>query len=65
MENLLYNRLYRVNSVLQYTEHVLIILPVGAATGSFYYKLNRLTSVTTTILWPFVRDYPDEPVPEG
>ena len=26
--------------------------------------LNIDTTTTTTVLWPFVRDYPDEPVPE-
>jgi len=25
----------------------------------------RINTTTTTILWPFVRDYSDEPVPEG
>jgi len=27
--------------------------------------VSRTTTPTTTILWPFVRDYPGEPVPEG
>ena len=27
-------------------------------------KLTLQTTTTTTILWPFVRDYPGEPVPE-
>jgi len=25
---------------------------------------NRNTTTTTTVLWPFVPDYPGEPVPE-
>jgi len=25
---------------------------------------TALTTTTTTVLWPFVRDYPGEPVPE-
>jgi len=26
--------------------------------------MEGITTTTTTVLWPFVRDYPGEPVPE-
>ena len=32
---------------------------------SVYCRKMRTTTSTTTILWPFVRDYPGESVPEG
>jgi len=28
------------------------------------FMMQLRTTTTTTVLWPFVRDYPGEPVPE-
>jgi len=38
--------------IVQYTDNLLMLVLYVTAT------------TTTTILWPFVRDYPGEPVPE-
>ena len=39
--------------------------PAAQPTASEHWRKHDITTTTTTVLWPFFRDYPSEPVPEN
>jgi len=47
------------------TPRELLRLDIQSRLSQSLYRISLYTTTTTTIvLWPFVRDYPGEPVPE-
>jgi len=56
-----------IGQVLQILKYkVYLIKYFQANILKLFVKFNKIVIIhnTTTVLWPFVRDYPSEPVPE-
>jgi len=47
-----------------YKNIVAVTISLRTVDYNFNKILHTVTTTTTTVLWPFVHDYPGEPVPE-